>query len=262
MKSSSAIGIILLALANQIPSSLAQMATEVIPGDSILVPGYIAEAIASSNRPIADKLRDTGRRPAEIMSFFDVRPGDMVAELITGGGYYASILSGIVGDSGKVYGHANDWFMGRQKAGSPLLKRIASGHYSNVEEVVFELEDIALPVGGMDAIFVFLIYHDAVGAFQTDRVRMNKGIYAALKPGGIYGVIDHHSSPGLGISDTTKNHRIERHVVVEEIIAAGFDFDEETDLLENLNDPLDVSVFNPSVRGNTHRMVLKFRKPQ
>ena len=252
---------LLFAFAAHTPSATAQLADTFVSGDDIAVPSYIANAIASSKRPLADKERDAGRQPGKAMAFFGVQPGDKVAELITAAGYYSAVLSGIVGDSGKVYGHANEWFMGRQKEGNPLLKRIAADGLTNVEEAIFELEDSGLPQGGMDAVFIVLIYHDTAGGFQTDRASMNKAIYDALKPGGTYGIIDHHASPGMGTLDTTKNHRIERHVVIEEITAAGFELAAETDLLENLDDPLDVSVFNPQVRGHTHRMVLKFKKP-
>ena len=252
---------LLAAFALHAPPASAQLAAKYVSGDDILVPSYIANAIASPKRPGSDKERDAGRQPAKAMAFFGVKPGDNVAELITAGGYYAAVLSGIVGDSGKVYGQANEWFMGRQKEGSPLLKRVAADRLTNVEEVIFELEDSGLPKGEMDAVFIVLIYHDTAGGFNTNRASMNKAIYDSLKPGGIYGIIDHHASPGMGVLDTMKNHRIERHIVVDEITAAGFELAAETDLLENLDDPMDVSAFSPAVRGNTHRMVLKFKKP-
>ena len=100
-----------------------------------------------------------------------------------------------------------------------------------------------------------------MGGFGTDTAAMNKAVHDSLKPGGIYGIIDHHAAPGMGMIDLTKNHRTERHLVVEEILNAGFELAGETDVLENLDDPLDVSVFAPTIRGNTHRFVLKFRKP-
>lgn len=90
---------------------------------------------------------------------------------------------------------------------------------------------------------------------------MNKAIYKALKPGGIDGIVDHHAAPGMGITDVRGIHRIKRYVVVEEVLEAGFELAGETDVLENLNDPLNVIVFQPDLRGETHRFALKFRKP-
>ena len=80
---------------------------------------------------------------------------------------------------------------------------------------------------------------------------MNRAIYKALKPGGIYGIVDHHAAPGMGSTDVRGNHPIERHVVVDEVTAAGFELAGETNVLENLNDPLNVIVFQPDLRGDT-----------
>lgn len=256
------LGMLILAFAVQWSSAYAQLANTIVSGDDIAVPEYVANAIASSKRPPEDKERDVDRRPGKVMAFYGVQPGDRVAELGAAWGYYAAVLSGIVGENGKVYGHNNPWFINRQQDGSPLLQRVTTDGLTNVEEVVAELEDTGLPKGSeLDAVFIVLIYHDAVGLFQADMDALNTAVYDALKPGGIYGIIDHHAAPGTGVSDTTKNHRIERHVVVDQVTSVGFDLAAETDLLENLDDPLDVNVFAPNIRGKTHRMVLKFKKP-
>jgi len=239
----------------------AQTAERVISGSEIAIPDYVTKAVNSPSRPSADKARDTGRKPEKVMAFFGVKPGDNVAELITFSGYYALVLSGIVGETGTVYGHNNAWVMSRAGEQSPLLKKIQETGVSNVIDLVSELEDPRLPKGELDAVFIILIYHDTMGGLKTDRVAMNKAIFDALKPGGIYGVVDHHAAPGVGASEVITKHRVERHLVVEEILNAGFEFTAETDLLERLDDPMDVSVMNPSVRGSTHRFVLKFTKP-
>lgn len=240
----------------------AQLAEKVVSGRDINVPSYITQALNSADRSAEEKARDANRQPGKVMSFFGVKPGDKVAELLTFGGYYTGVMAGIVGDEGVVYGHNNAWVMKRQEDGdSPIKKRIEEYGLTNVVDLVSEMEDPGLPRGEMDAVFIVLIYHDAMGGFGTDTAAMNKAVYDSLKPGGVYGIIDHHAAPGMGTLDLTKNHRVERHLVVQEIVDAGFEFAGETDLLENLSDPLDVSVFAPNVRGKTHRFVLKFRKP-
>jgi len=239
----------------------AQTAEQVISGSEIAIPGYVTKAVNSPSRPSADKARDAGRRPEKVMAFFGVKPGDTVAELITFSGYYALVLSEIVGESGTVYGHNNAWVMSRAGAESPLLKKVRETGVRNVVDLVSELEEPRLPKGKLDAVFIILIYHDTMGGLKTDRAAMNKAVFDALKPGGIYGVIDHHAAPGVGASEVITKHRVERHLVVEEIMTTGFEFTAETDLLERLDDPMDVSVMNPSVRGSTHRFVLKFTKP-
>lgn len=243
-------------------SANAQLASKVVSANDIVVPNYISRGLESDRRSTEEKARDANRQPGKVMAFFGVKPGDKVSELLTIGGYYTGVLSEIVGKNGVVYGHNNAWVMKRQDDGkSPIEKRIAEHGLTNVVDLISELEDPKLPRGEMDAVFTVLIYHDAMGGFKTDRAAMNKAIYDSLKPGGIYGIIDHHAAPGMGLIDLTKNHRTERHLVVEDIMKAGFELDSETDLLENLDDPLDVSVFSPTIRGKTHRFVLKFRKP-
>ncbi|MBT4740194.1 MAG: class I SAM-dependent methyltransferase [Rhodospirillaceae bacterium] len=243
-------------------SANAQLADKIVSGGDIVVPAYISNALKSDQRPDEEKARDANRQPGKVMAFFDVKPGDKTAELLTFGGYYAGVLSGIVGETGVVYGQNNDWIMKRQDDGkSPIEKRIAEQGLTNVVDLVSELEKPNLPKGEMDSVFIVLIYHDAMGGFNTDRTAMNKAVFDSLKPGGIYGIIDHHAAPGMGLLDLTKNHRTERHLVVEEIMQAGFELAGETDVLENLDDPLNVSVFAPPLRGKTHRFVLKFRKP-
>ncbi len=251
-----------LALALSTYAASAQLAETVVHGKDIVVPTTLSNALMSDRRPAEEKARDANRKPGKIMTFFGVKPGDKTAELLTFGGYYAGVLSEAVGETGVVYGHNNDWVMKRQEDGkSPIEKRIAEHGGANIVDLVSELENPGLPKGEMDSVFIVLIYHDAMGGFGTDTAAMNKAVYDALKPGGVYGIIDHHAAPGMGALDLTKNHRVERHLVIEEIMKAGFEFAAETDVLENLDDPLNTSVFAPNLRGNTHRFVLKFRKP-
>ena len=232
----------------------------ITPGADIRVPAFMTEALKADSRPSEDKDRDGGRHPGEVMAFFGLKQGDTVAELMASRGYYVGVLSEMVGPNGKVYGHNNSFVTGRITEGTPLGPRIEASGLTNVVELMSELEDLQIPPGTLDQAYMILFYHDTFW-LGTDRPAMNKAIYDALKPGGIYGIIDHHAAMGMGITDVRGNHRIERHVVVDEIIAAGFELIGETDLLENLNDPLDVIVFQPDLRGDTHRFVLKFQKP-
>ena len=179
---------------------------------------------------------------------------------MTGDGYFAAALAEAVGELGTVYGQNNEFMRGRFKeTGRPLANLIDNQVYKNIVEVSSELDDPKLP-GGLDAVFMVMIYHDTVNT-DLNRPTMNKAILASLKPGGVYGVIDHQAAPGTGTSDTNKNHRIEQSAVVDEATAAGFELAEETDLLANPDDPLDISVFNPTICDRTHRFALKFVKP-
>jgi predicted methyltransferase len=241
----------------------AQLADTVVAGSDIDVPASFAAAVASDRRSDDEKARDANRHPGKVMAFFGVEEGDTVAEIMTSGGYYVGVLSEIVGPRGTVYGHNNGWIMQRQEDGrSPIAKRIDKVGHTNVVNLVGEIEDPGLPEGELDAVFIVLIYHDMLGLFETDTAAANAAIMKALKPGGVYGIIDHHAAPGAGLGATRSVHRVERAAVVQDIMDAGFEFVAETDLLENLDDDLSKSVFTPGTRGNTHRMVLKFRKPE
>lgn len=232
----------------------------VMPGADIKVPEFMKAALKASSRPDDDKDRDLGRKPDKVMAFFGLERGDTVAEFMAARGYYVGILSEMVGPEGTVYGHNNQFMAGRMPEGTPLGPRIEASNLSNVKEIISELEDPQIPDNTLDQAYMALFYHDTFW-LDVDRDAMNKAIYKALKPGGIYGIIDHHAAPGMGITDVRANHRIERHVVVDEITAAGFELVGETDVLENLEDPLNVIVFQPDLRGDTHRFVLKFQKP-
>ncbi|MDX2142742.1 MAG: hypothetical protein SFV19_05270 [Rhodospirillaceae bacterium] len=264
IRSTSALGLMLGAgyLASRADDARAMWAKKVVHKADIKADAKMAEAILNSpHRPEADKKRDVHRKPAETMAFFGIKPGMTVGELMTSRGYFTAVLAEAVGDKGKVYGQNNKWLRDRIKdTNRPLGELITKGGYTNIIEQNTELEDLQLPAGQLDAIFVVMFYHDLYW-LGIDRAAMNKSVMAALKPGGIYGIIDHHAAPGMGIMDVNKNHRIERQEVVDDVTKAGFELAEETDLLENPKDPLNVTVFQQEIRGTTNQFVLKFKKP-
>jgi predicted methyltransferase len=221
------------------------------------IPDYIRAAVASPRRPQRDTDRDAGRKPADVLVFFGVKPGDRVAELNAGWGYMIGVLAEVVGPGGKVYSHATE-ASNKRWNGNPVEKRIGKTGLTNVELVLGTMDAPNLP-SGLDAVFMVMSYHDSVWT-KADRAAMNEAIFAALKPGGIFGVIDHHARPGRGLEDCHAVHRIEKRCVVEEVTAAGFRLEAESDLLENPEDPCTGQVHEKDIRDRTHRFVLKFRK--
>ena len=250
-----------LLLAGRTPTQAAT-ATKIVSKAQIKASDEMRKAILdSTRRPEADRKRDDARKPAETMAFFGIKPGMTVAELMTSRGYFTGVLAETVGETGKVYGQNNKWMRDRIKdTNRPLGELITNGGYKNIIEQNTELEDLQLPAGKLDAIFVVMFYHDLYW-LGINREAMNKSVMAALKPGGMYCIIDHNAAPGIGATDVNKNHRIERYVVVDDITKAGFELAEETDLLENPKDPLNVPVFQQELRGHTNQFVLKFKKP-
>jgi predicted methyltransferase len=227
-------------------------------------PGNIAAAVADSNRPDADKLRDANRKPAQTLEFLGVKPGEQVAEILPGGGYFTRIFSKAVGPSGHVYA-----LVPERPASAPAnlpdlagaVKAIAADpNYPNVTVVVQPLTKLATPVP-VDLVFTAQNYHD-LHNFPVDVVAFNRTILDSLKPGGLYVVLDHSAPAGSGLADTKSLHRIDADVVKQEVTAAGFEFVGASDVLANAGDSRTAAVFDPSIRGKTDQFILKFRKPK
>ncbi len=219
----------------------------------------IAAILADTSRPAADRDRDAGRMPAEVLAFFDIGPGDKVADLLCGGGYYTRILVPVVGEEGEVYAGNNPFF---QRFGEEALTAlIAEPGFERVHRIDGPVDEVALPTdGSLDAVIIVLAYHD-LWLTDEDRGELNRRVFTALKPGGVYGIIDHHAADGAGTDVIQSLHRIEEPVITAEISAAGFSLAARADFLGNPNDDRSLRIFDPSIRGNTDRFVLRFEKP-
>lgn len=218
----------------------------------------IAAAVADPLRPDADTVRDDARKPAEIVAFAGVKPGDVVAEVSPGGGYYTRILAKAVGPEGKVYALVPEAFAARP-GGLDAINALAA-QYPNVTVVTADFTDLKLPEP-VDLVWTTENYHDFNNG-PADRIAaINRSAFAALKPGGIYFVEDHEAEAGSGTSATSTLHRIDPAAVKEQVTAAGFALEAESDLLANPGDPKTVGVRDPSVQGETEKFALRFRKP-
>lgn len=212
----------------------------------------ISTAVADPARPAADTARDANRKPAEIVAFAGVKPGDKIAEIAPGGGYYTRILAKAVGPQGKVYALMPGFFANRP-GGLDAINALAE-QYGNVEVVVIDYAatELSEPV---DLVWTTENYHDLANG---DIATVNAWVFEALKPGGIYFVED-HSAPGTGTSATNTLHRIDPAAVKEQVTGAGFALEAESDLLHNPNDPHDVSP--REVEPTSDKFALRFRKP-
>ncbi|WEK46855.1 MAG: methyltransferase [Candidatus Andeanibacterium colombiense] len=218
----------------------------------------IAAAVADSGRPDADKQRDLARKPAEIIDFAGVKPGDKVAEMIPGGGYYTRILAKTVGPQGHVYLLVPPFFAQRP-GGLDGVNALAAA-YPNVSVVVGELSAISLPEK-VDLIWTTENYHDMHNGPTANPGGVNKSVYDALKPGGIYFVEDHAAAAGAGTTVASTLHRIEPAAAIAEVEAAGFKLDDQTDLLKNPEDAHDKPVFDASIKGETDKFAVRFKRP-
>lgn len=218
----------------------------------------ITAAVADSQRPAADTARDAARKPAQIVAFAGVKPGDVVAELLPGGGYYTRVLAKTVGPQGHVYAVVPAAFAQRP-GGLDALNALAQ-QYGNVTVVAADLAALSLPKPA-DLVWTTENYHDLHNGPSADVAGVNKAIFQVLKPGGIYFVEDHAAAPGTGTSATQTLHRIDPAAVKDEVASAGFTFDAESSVLANPDDPKTVGVRDASVRGETEKFAIRFRKP-
>ena len=222
----------------------------------------IAAAVGDAARPQADKDRDANRKPAEMVAFGEVRPGDKVGELIPGGGYMTRILSKAVGPTGKVYVFASQPVAreGQPPPAAPVAAITAdTANYGNVQVVISNFATIANPEP-LDLVWTSQNYHDMHNPGRNlDINAANKAILNALKPGGLYIVLDHQSAKGTEFSADL--HRIDEAKVKAEVLAAGFEFVGSSSVLRNPADDGAKTIFDPGIRGKTDQFILKFKKP-
>ena len=204
--------------------------------------------LADAERPGAERALDSARKPDVVLPFYGVKQGDKVADLLAGRGYYTAILAQVVGSSGMVYSHntreRDEW-------------RDRFKQAKNVRLVVSSVDRLELPLdGSLDFVLTHLNYHDLA---PEARVQMNRRVFASLKSGGIFGVVDHSAKEGSGNSAVKTLHRIDKLLVIKEVAGAGFKLVKDGDMLSRPDDPRDFNV--NKVRNQDDRFVLAFQKP-
>lgn len=269
-----AIGLLLAGCANS------QKAPDAAP----LNAQQIQSLLASPDRTAADRATDERRKPAQLLAFIGVKPGQTVLDLSAGGGYTTELLARAVGPTGRVVGQSRP----PQPASAPapgaapvtpeggasaapaprripspvaLAERARKPQSANITAVVRPLEDPAPPElaqGGFDLVTFVYNYHDT-GHLGVDRARMNQAVFKALKPGGTYVIIDHAGRRGTGISESGTLHRVDPDFVIEEVEAAGFRLIDTADFLRNRRDPRDRNQPEPPMPKDG--FVMKFIKP-
>ncbi len=225
----------------------------------------IAAAVVDPSRPASDTARDPNRKPAQMLRFAGVKPGDKIADYAAGAGYFTRLFSVAAGPTGHVYAAVP----------GPLFK------YPNIVKGIAEIQtyafthpnvtvtfasalDAAKYPEKLDLFWISQNYHDLHDSFMgpVDMAAFNRAVFAALKPGGIYVVLDHVAAKGSPADVTDTLHRIEPSTVRREVEAAGFKFEGESDNLANPSDPHTAGVFDPSIQGRTDQFVVKFRRPR
>lgn len=223
----------------------------------------ISAALSHPDRREADRARDERSKPAQVLAFSGIKPGQTVIDVFSGGGYYTEILSRFLGANGKVIAHNNSTYVGF--VAEDLKARYAEGRLANVQQVVQEANDLDVGDGIADAVFLVMAYHDiyyqAEGWPAIDEKKFLGNIHRVLKPGGIVLLIDHHALAGAPAESGNDVHRIDPARVKQGMETAGFRFEREDDFLANPDDNLSSSVFDPAIQGKTSRFVHLYRKP-
>ena len=217
-------------------------------------------ATAAPPRPADEVARDAARKPAEVVAFAKIAPGKTVADIIPGNGYFTRVFAAAVAPGGKVVVIMPPQAEQVYPEGSKAIRAMAADPASAMV-IVASPADPSL-MGKLDVAFTSQNYHDLHNGLPPEAViGFNKAVFAALKSGGFYVVLDHRATSGSGLTATQTLHRIDPEVVKAEVIAAGFTFDGESTALANPADPKTGIVFDPSIRGKTDQFIYRFKKP-
>jgi predicted methyltransferase len=225
------------------------------------VPAYISTAIASSSRTDKDRDRDVNRKPDLVLAFAGIKPGQKVGELMPGGGYFSRLICQIVGPTGHLYTIGMTPTVKRDPpppdaaAAAPVANAC-----SNISADTQDASALKLPTG-LDVVWTSENYHDLHNAYfgKPDLKVLDRAVYDALKPGGVFIVEDHAAAAGSGARDTETLHRIDPELVKQEVTSVGFVFVGGSDVLHNPEDTHDAKVFE--LKGRSDKFLFKFRKP-
>ena len=218
-------------------------------------------AVADTHRPADDTAQDALRKPAEMLAFSQVKPGDKVIDFIPGHGYFTRLFAVAVKPGGTVIADIPAAAAQHDAAGAAMLASMAAEPAYGDVRVIDHLNDPA--AADADIFWTARNYHDLHNSMPPEGIAaFNATVFKTLKPGGVYVIVDHAAAPGSGVSATKTLHRIDPAAVKAEVTAAGFVFDGESDVLSNPADAHDKIVFDPSIRGHTDQFAYRFRKPR
>jgi predicted methyltransferase len=226
---------------------------------------YVTAAVSDPVRPAEQVELDQWRKPVEVIAFAGLRRGDRIADFMSGNAYFARIFSRVVGPEGRVYAFLPEQEIANcapeETAGTRALEH--DHRYPNVTVEIAPADRFSAPEL-LDMVWTAQNYHDLHDKFMapTDVRAVNAAIFRALKPGGVFLVIDHVAEAASGLRDTETLHRIDPDTIRAEVTAAGFVFESQSDALRNPEDSHVTPVFDPAIRHRTDQVVLKFRKPR
>lgn len=208
---------------------------------------------------------DAARKPVEVLTFLGIKAGDVALDYGAGGGYYSDIMAAAVGESGKVIA----WDGGQFKGGEALAARWRdiTARHANVSRLIQPIDGFQAPAASFDFALLHLVYHDLYWESEAEKMQRRdpdqlvRALFAAMKPGGIVGVVDHAGPAGDTRALVDKLHRIDPAVVKADFQRAGFVLEAQSDILHVEGDDYSKDVFQPETRTKSDRFILKFKKP-
>jgi predicted methyltransferase len=226
------------------------------------VPSGPAVALADPHRTDADRALDASRMPAQLLAFAGVKRGQTVVDIFPGP-YFDRLFGDVVGPTGKVIMFIPTEAVAVHDEPSVPDGSTPMADLPNVTTITAPINSFSIPASA-DVIWFRQNYHDLHDKFMgpADVPRFNAAVFKALKPGGVFIIIDHYAPDGSGLADTDTTHRIDAETVKKEVSAAGFVLDGQSSVLRNPADPRTALVFDKSIRGHTDQFVFKFRKPK
>lgn len=223
----------------------------------------VAAAVSNPQRPSEDLANDVRRKPDQVLSFFNIKPGMTVLDLFSGGGYYTELLNSVVGENGKVIAHTNEAYI--PFSGEIYQKRYVDDRLAQTQTIITEADELVLEENSLDAAMLVLTWHDFQyadpenGWLAIDEDLLIDKLCNAMKPGAVLGLIDHIANPGGDTAEVAKTlHRIDPQVVRDRFVDSCFNLEAEAGFLGNPEDDHTLVVFDPSLRRNTDRFVFRF----
>ena len=245
---------VLIAFALLMVAGAAQAANE--------IESKINAALAAESRPMADRVRDDNRAPLATLNFFGLKDDMRVLELIPGGGWYTRVLAPVLAENGQLYVSLRTDHVRERVLNEPGFEQVQVVETtSNVHRPkgsrVYLIDDFDFGLSDLDMVLTFRNMHnfDAPG-----RARINKGVFAVLKPGGLYGIVD-HTRRHMEMDNRENRRRLDPVLAIKEVLEQGFELVDFSDLHFRADDELEYEVGRRSVSGNTDRFTLLFRKP-
>jgi predicted methyltransferase len=219
-------------------------------------------AASADSRSEEDRARDAGRKPFEVVAFIGIEPGMNVLDVMAASGWYTEVLSVAVGPEGHVTAQNTAGSLQRRDGANEkaITARLADDRLPNVSRLNKETHMLNAEDGPFDAALTALNLHDIYNsAGEQAAIATMTAIYATLKPGGVFGVIDHQ---GLEGQDNAALHRMLKADAIRVAEAAGFTLEADSDILYSDIDDMTQHMRTEGIRGYTNRFLLRLRKPE